>query len=166
MDMFKKGVDFTFRWEGIYSNDKDDPGGPTKYGITLATLQDAGKDLNQDGIVDIEDIKQLTLEDSKQIYKERYWDAMGCDQLVEKGDWPMALVAFDTAVNCGVSRTTRWLREVQDKGQTYISLLNFRVIHYLNLINKRPVMAKYKNGWMNRVNDLKKYIDILKTENE
>ena len=35
--------------EGGYVNDPDDPGGATKYGVTLATLQRLGLDVTRDG---------------------------------------------------------------------------------------------------------------------
>ena len=46
--------------EGGFVNDPDDPGGPTNYGVTLKTQKRLGHDLNQDGRVDIADLKQLS----------------------------------------------------------------------------------------------------------
>ena len=46
--------------EGGFVNDPDDPGGPTNYGVTLKALKRLGHDLNQDGRVDIADLKQLS----------------------------------------------------------------------------------------------------------
>ena len=37
--------------EGGFVNDPDDPGGPTKYGVTLATAQQHNLDKNGDGRV-------------------------------------------------------------------------------------------------------------------
>ena len=47
-----------FKAEGGFVNDSDHPGGPTNYGVTLKTLKRLGYDLNQDGWVDIADLKQ------------------------------------------------------------------------------------------------------------
>ncbi len=158
---FDHAMRFVFEKEGKFSNDKDDPGGATNYGITLNTLRDAGVDVDGDGDIDVEDIKKLTPADAFAIYKEKYWDALDNDNL----DWPLAIVAFDTAVNCGVNRTKRWLKMTQDKGEGPMYLLNLRTIHYLNIIQKNPVLGKYKKGWLARVNDLKKYVEILKQDN-
>jgi hypothetical protein len=157
---FEKGMDFVFEKEGRFVHDKDDPGGATNYGVTLGALIDAGIDIDGDGDIDVDDIKKLTPEVAMHIYKNKYWDGIDASDL----DWPLAIAAFDTAVNCGVSRTKRWLQQTMDRGEDHLYLLNLRNIHYLTIIQKNPVLAKYKKGWMNRVNDLKKLIDILKEE--
>jgi len=46
--------------EGGYVNDPDDPGGPTKYGVTIHTARALNLDVDNDGDVDIDDIKALT----------------------------------------------------------------------------------------------------------
>jgi len=38
--------------EGGYVNDPDDPGGATKYGVTIGTMRRLGLDLTGDGRVD------------------------------------------------------------------------------------------------------------------
>ena len=158
---FEKIITFVLEKEGKFVHDKDDPGGATNYGITLLTLRDAGVDVDGDGDVDVDDVRKLTPQAAMEIYKDKYWDGLDASNI----DWPLAVVAFDTAVNCGVGRTKRWLAQTNDKGGDYMYLLNLRTIHYLNIINKNPVLRKYKKGWLNRVNDLKKYVEILKQEN-
>ena len=46
--------------EGGFVSDPDDPGGPTKFGVTLKTLRRLGHDLNNYGRIDIADLKQLS----------------------------------------------------------------------------------------------------------
>ena len=46
--------------EGGYVNDPDDPGGATKYGVTIGTMRRLGLDLNGDGQVTTHDVKALT----------------------------------------------------------------------------------------------------------
>lgn len=143
----KDALEFTLRWEGGYVNDKDDPGGETKWGISKRAHPDR-------------DIANLTLEDAIEIYREKYWDVLDCDNL----DWALAIAVFDAGVNCGVSRARAWLKEsswIEDCNVLYdIKYFNeLRIIHYLTLIKNNPAMGKYKRGWFNRVNDLKKYID-------
>ena len=45
--------------EGGYVNDPDDPGGATKFGVTIGTLRQLGLDLDGDGDVDIDDYRGL-----------------------------------------------------------------------------------------------------------
>jgi lysozyme family protein len=54
--------------QGRFVNDPDDPGGPKNYGVTLKTLKRLGHDLNQDGRVDIADLKQLSSTQAVQIF--------------------------------------------------------------------------------------------------
>lgn len=59
-----KLVPFILSWEtDKYINNKKDKGGPTKYGITLATWRRVGYDKNGDGVLNEEDVKRLTEED-------------------------------------------------------------------------------------------------------
>jgi len=155
---FERSVEYALKWEGGFTNDPVDPGGATNFGITINTLRDAGIDVDSDGDIDVDDVRALAQnrELVYAIYKNKYWDAINGDNF----DLPFALAAFDTAVNCGVSRTNRWIK--QSDGD-YTKLLNLRMIHYLNIIRKNPALQKFKKGWINRINDLKKTIDIEAT---
>lgn len=83
--------------EGGYVNDPDDPGGATKFGVTLATLQRLGLDLTRDGRVDATDVKALTQADAVRIYVEHYFRRPGLAQL------PASIqpAVFDMYVNAG-----------------------------------------------------------------
>jgi lysozyme family protein len=142
---FNKALEFTLRWEGGYVNDKDDPGGETKYGISKRAYPDV-------------DIKNLTREQAGVIYKRDYWDIFTCDGK----SFPDAVTIFDSAVNCGVARTTIWM----DQARSYNDILDARVNHYNRLVAKRPLMGKYLKGWMNRINSLREFIKTNATPDE
>lgn len=89
--------------EGGYVNHPRDPGGHTKYGITLATYR---RWVNP--MAGPEDIKRLTPEGAKPIYRERYWSAVRCDELPAGVDYAV----FDYGVNSGVGRAGKVLRRV------------------------------------------------------
>ena len=78
-------------------NDPDVPGGPTNYGITLKTLKRLGHDLNQDGLIYIADLKQVSAAQAVQIFIKDYFYKHQIDQL------PLMLHApvFDMYVNAG-----------------------------------------------------------------
>lgn len=85
--------------EGGYVNDPDDPGGATKYGVTLATMRRLGLDLTRDGRVDLGDLKALTRDEAARVFLEHYFRKPGL------GDLPQALHAslFDMYVNAGTN---------------------------------------------------------------
>ena len=72
--------------EGGYVNDSTDPGGETNFGISKRAYPNV-------------DIKNLTLEQAKLIYKNDYWDKVRGDEI----SYPLNLFMFDCAVNQGVS---------------------------------------------------------------
>lgn len=160
---FEYGMDFLWGWEGGFVNDPDDPGGATNYGITINTAIDNGMDLNGDGKVDVEDIKAMTPIAAMEVYKNKYWDAVGANDL----PWDIGIVAFDTAVNCGVNRTLGWINQLKRVNKlTWKDLMAMRRIHYATIIQKNPTLRKYKQGWENRVTDLSRFIDRLKSDKE
>ena len=59
--------------EGGFVNDPADPGGPTKYGVTLATLRGAGLDITRDGRVDISDVAALRSDQAVSLFVDRYF---------------------------------------------------------------------------------------------
>ncbi|MFN4121258.1 glycoside hydrolase family 108 protein [Acidovorax sp.] len=79
--------------EGGYVNHKNDPGGETNFGISKRSYPQ-------------EDIKGMTLERAKQIYKRDFWDKAKCGRLPKGVDFDV----FDTAVNSGVLRATIFLQ--------------------------------------------------------
>ena len=83
--------------EGGYVNDPDDPGGATKYGVTLATLQRLGLDVTRDGRVGVADVKALSRAQAVDIFVDHYFTAP------KVGDLPVVLQpsVFDMYVNAG-----------------------------------------------------------------
>ena len=89
--------------EGGYSNHPSDPGGPTKFGITIA---DYRKYVKADATA--EDVRNMSLADAKAIYRKRYWDVQRCDELPVGVDYCI----FDYGVNSGIGRSGKVLRRV------------------------------------------------------
>lgn len=134
---FEDALRTTLRYEGGFV--EDDAGrGPSKFGINKAANPDV-------------DVKNLTKEQARELYKKRYWDAIGGDSLAAK-DPAFAKVAFDTAVNMGVNKTKQLVAE--SKGDPK-ALLQMRQQHYDKLIEADPKkFAPYKSGWQSRLADL------------
>ncbi|OUD08612.1 peptidoglycan-binding protein [Marivivens niveibacter] len=85
--------------EGGYVNDPADPGGPTKFGVTLGTLRRLGRDKTGDGRIDDRDIRALTRNDAIDIFIEHYFDRPMIRDLPE----PMWATVFDMYVNAGAN---------------------------------------------------------------
>lgn len=94
---FKRSVFNTLVHEGgaQYTNNPHDPGGPTKYGITLA---DYRLHINSKGTA--KDVRELSEEQALGIYKSEYWDKVRGDELPLGLDYTL----FDYGVNSGVGR--------------------------------------------------------------
>lgn len=130
---FDRAFDLTvMKFEGgaAYTNDPDDPGGETKYGISKRANPDI-------------DVRNLTKEGAKAIYRTRYWNPVGGDEM----PYPWDMVVFDTAVNLGVSRAMGMKEEAGSPAE----YLMVRVAYYARLCSMKPTMIKYLRGWINRV---------------
>ena len=92
-----------FAHEGGYSHHPSDPGGPTKYGITLADYA-AFKRCK----VTAADVKAMPLADAKAIYRNKYWNTLRCSDLPAGLDYAV----FDYGVNSGIGRAGRVLRRL------------------------------------------------------
>lgn len=98
--------------EGGYVNDPDDPGGATKYGVTLDTLRRLGRDKDGDGVVGAADVRALSRADAEEIFVEHYYHRPRIDAL------PQAIQAtvFDMQVNAGAHAVRLLQRLMQDMG--------------------------------------------------
>jgi lysozyme family protein len=86
---------------GVYTNSPSDPGGPTRWGITLAALS-AWRHTNCTAA----DVMNLGEDEALAIYRQNYWHVVAGDQLPGGID----LMTFDCAVNQGPGHAIRWLQ--------------------------------------------------------
>jgi lysozyme family protein len=144
----KKNYDFciteVLKSEGGYTNDPSDSGGATNYGITIA---DYKKYINKNGTPD--DVRNMTVDQAKIIYKNRYWNALACDDLPSGVDYTV----FDYGVNSGISRANKVYNQLKNTDTTItINAINDERLHFLqNLAISRPKDQKFLKGWTSRV---------------
>jgi lysozyme family protein len=74
---FERCLAITLKWEGGYSNHPDDPGGPTMRGI-IQREYDAWRKKHD---MRLRPVRQIDEDEVQAIYRNEYWDAMGCDEL-------------------------------------------------------------------------------------
>lgn len=143
--------------EGGYTNDPNDSGGPTNFGITLT---DYCKYINKNGTAG--DVKGMSINDAKTIYKAKYWDALGCDSLSSGVD----CTCFDYGVNSGLGRPRKALQRFKSKvGVDLIDAINDERVAFLKQLEiDRPKDKKFDKGWMKRVAGVRAYSKVLATK--
>ena len=140
--------------EGGYSNDPNDAGGPTNFGITLA---DYRKYIDSKGTAD--SVRTMKVEDAKAIYKSKYWDALGGDSLPSGVDY----TCFDYGVNSGLGRPRKALDAFKSlSGTKLIDAINDERMTFLNgLVTRKPQNQKFLKGWTNRVTRVRAFSKTL-----
>ena len=117
---FNKAFAMVIGLEGGYSNDPNDPGGETKYGISKRYNPDV-------------DVASLTLEQAKKIYLERYWIPAGCDNQ----PYPLDICLFDGAVNPQKGGNKELLNQHPEDWHEFLMM---RMIRYMNF--SKPIYVK------------------------
>jgi lysozyme family protein len=134
------------------SDDPDDPGGLTRWGISQRAYPD-------------EDIRNLTEARAKELFRRDYWEPCHCDDLPA----PIAIAFADSAFNQGVGTAIKLLQKslgVKADGvigpitraaannwngdpEAVNQFLSHRLLRYAN------GQTKYRRGWFLRVLRLK-----------
>ena len=159
---FNRCMEVVFVQEGGFSDNPKDPGGATNLGITKATLEDwRGKP------VTVDDVKNLTKDEAREIYRARYWNPLDCDALPGGVD----LVVFDFGVNAGPSRSAKTLQKIvgvtQDGSIGPITIAAVGALAAADLIRTfsqrrlefyrgLATWDTFGKGWTNRVNAVEK----------
>jgi len=149
-NMFDKAVAFVLEHEGgaAITDDPNDPGGLTKYGISQRSFPDL-------------DIRALSEGEAVMIYKVRYWDKCRCSEL--PGD--LAIIVFDAAVNQGPMAAAKTLQQALGVNVDGIigpatiaaacragrSALSELVARRMVMYGLNPNFTRYGLGWSRRL---------------
>ena len=137
---FDAAMAFVERWEGGWVDDPHDPGGVTKWGITIRTLIAKALDLNNDGVIDRRDIRDMTPEQARDIYKRDYWIGAACPRLPA----PLGLLQFDCSVNQGRGRAARILQKsVRAKADGIIGPMTLAAVERSWALNPTRLLGEY-----------------------
>lgn len=181
--LFERGLKVVLHHEGGFVHDVDDPGGATNYGISLRFLKSVVQgvkargitvDLDGDGDVDPDDIRLLDPEMAGELYYEFFWD-----KRFEELQDPVAIKTFDYTVNMGKRQAVKLLQRACNKttsadlivdgilGSKTIEAarcsytpallwnLNKEAMKFYNrLVEQKPELKKFLNGWGNRATSL------------
>jgi len=169
-DNVANALNWIFQAEGLLSDDPDDPGGTTKYGISLRFLLSQGKlgDIDGDGDVDADDIRALTPGDAASLYWNHFWVGVRADDLPGR----LNIAVFDMAVNAGISRAVKILQEalnvkmdgkigpktlgaaqraMSQNPDFIVDYLGYRAEYYRNITLANSKLSKFLRGWNNRL---------------
>nr|DAR63267.1 MAG TPA: Lysozyme [Caudoviricetes sp.] len=172
MNRFNKFLNYIFKVEGGYTDDKNDRGGKTTWGIT----EEEARDFGYTG-----DMQNLTKDFAKNIYLKKYYLGNKLDKII---DDRVALSIFDWAVNSG-RRGIKKAQIVANKfganlvidgiiGNKTLEAINsmnpeefLKEYHelqrtfYKNLAAKDSTQEDFLKGWLNRVEIKEKFIERL-----
>lgn len=132
--LFRRVMEFILIWEGGYSNDPNDPGKETKYGISKASHPEL-------------DIKNLTKEQALKVYHDEYWGAIHGDDY----PYPEALAIMDFSVHSGVGFALGVWDDSEDVFDYLLKRQEF-------LVSLGHLFSNYGRGWMRRVNAIQRIV--------
>lgn len=170
MERFNKFLDYIFEVEGGFTDDENDRGGKTTWGIT----EEEAREFGYTG-----DMRNLTKDFAKNIYLKKYYLGNKLDKIT---DDRVALSIFDWAVNSG-RRGIKKAQIVANKfGANLVidGIIGNKTLEAINAIDPKMFLKEYhemqrtfyKNlaardnsqegflkGWLNRIEIKEEYIE-------
>lgn len=159
--------------EGGFVDHKSDPGGATNWGVSLRWVksQHVDLDVDHDGDIDADDIRQLSQVQAANLYKCFWWDKNGYGQIQ---DQQVATKLLDLAVNMGSPQAHKILQRAIccckqkvdidgaiglktitaanacDSVCLLFHLRDQAAAFYQALATRKPSMAVFLKGWLRR----------------
>jgi lysozyme family protein len=170
--LFKEALKLILELEGIYSDDKEDKGGRTKFGITEKVAREYGWK---------ESMLSLPLYMAEKIYYDQFWQKANLSKISEISP-AIAVKLFETSINCGTRRAIRWFQKSLNSLKlssflevdgligkktikafitrqhyldhvTILKMINtYQSFHYINICNADHSQKKFIRGWFRRIN--------------
>ncbi|CAB4127084.1 zliS Lysozyme family protein [uncultured Caudovirales phage] len=159
--------------EGGFSNDTNDPGGATNFGVTQHDLDEYSKELKLPSLVN-----NLTIDNAKTFYHAVYWEKYYYENIQSL---KIAIKVFDLAVNMGpseahtlIQRALNWCgyRLIEDGilGPKTFAAINETCLHgreeeldtnlkeeathyYETITEENPKLYKFLKGWLHRADE-------------
>ena len=177
MERFEKIFDYLLKVEGGYSDDENDKGGKTKYGIT----EEEARDFGYKG-----DMQDLTKDFAKNIYLKKYYLGNKLDKVINDKvalsicDWAVnsgrngtknAQIAINQLTNANLdvdgiigNKTLKALNSV-DPGKFLEVYHNLQRIYYKGKVEADKTQEDFLAGWLNRVQRKEEYLKDWDKEN-
>lgn len=130
------------RHEGGYVDHPADPGGATNLGVTIGTLSGwLGRKATK------AEVKALTVETVKPIYKKNYWNTIGGDGLAIGLDYCL----FDVSVNSGPGKAKQFRAAVAGKYSNRVDEIKAVCARRRAFFQSLRTFKVFGKGWMRRV---------------
>jgi len=149
--------------EGGYVDHPSDKGGPTKFGITAATLSE----YRGGSMVSAHEVEQLSVNEATAIYRERYLLRPGFDKVA---DDRLRALLVDWGVNSGPANAVKGLQRALnvapdgvlgpltllalphlDQRAVYAKVLAARARFVAAILHRDPTQRVFAAGWINRL---------------
>lgn len=165
MSGFNAAVALVLDVEAGFQNNPSDNGNWTGGKRGAGELKGTNRGISAASYPD-EDIRNMTPERARFLYRRDYWDVVRGDDL----PYPIALVTFDAGVNCGIGTAARWLqaslgvtidgrvgpqtiaaaRLAKDPLKTAAAICRRRMLYSMRLGN----FDEFGEGWIQRMFDI------------
>lgn len=185
MAYFDTCQDFVFRWEGGLSDDPEDKGGLTKYGVCWEYIKDLERtrpsvvrDILGVETVTRSVLKSLSKRQAAQFFKFSFWDPYKLDEMPQS----VALCWYDMNVNHGPANAARILQRAcnridslqprldvdgkpgpktraalrhMNNHQGIDAIFTERQAFYDRIVANNPKQKVFLRGWTNRCMDMR-----------
>jgi lysozyme family protein len=177
MTAFDEVIDFVLENEGGLSENPNDSGGITNFGISYRFLREMPAErLRRYGIfsaVNEQTIRDLTIGQAKMVYRDEFWEQAPFEKIENQ---TLAMYVFDMAVSHGIRQAVKlvqrsvWairrsrgclkddgilgektLRELNEHPLAItMVLIATRASFYRLIVEKHPKNREFLDGWLNR----------------
>jgi lysozyme family protein len=174
MGRFETALQLVFHAEGGLANVPGDRGGLTKYGVTNKTYQSYRRLVSDPALP--RSVRDITVPIAADVYRRLFWDQCSAGAC----ELPLAVVVFDMAVNSGPETAKRYLQRalgvpedgeigpqtlaalhVADQKEVAFRYLDLRWGFYEAIIRRDRTQAKFRRGWLNRLEHLRQWLSGL-----
>ena len=167
---FEDAIKIILIHEGGFTDNPHDPGGKTNFGITQESLNECFEKLGLPS-----NVEDLIEDNAKIFYQSEYWDKYDYDKLSSSS---IATKIFDMAVNMGAHEAHILAQRAVNNcgnnikvdgimGDNTINAINILCLHgreltlkavlvnqckrfYENLVEEKPALKEFLNGWLAR----------------